>query len=215
MRFGRQKGLSVPELLLACFFVGLLTAFVFSSYHMGLRAVFKSQAHNELLTQIQIAARKIGEPMEQSSGLSVSIDQTPNAEAISYLTNVNEDGRSVFFPELSAFPTGNPDWQAYMIFYFDQPRQVLRYRRVNLVPSAVQHHSPTPIELYDPGSGAQPLSYYCTGGQQIARMIESFKLEIIPGLPDAYQFSLRAFKPREGNRQETSSAMTWTIAVRN
>ena len=221
MRLRRRKGLSVPELLLACFFIGLLTAMVFSSYHMGLRAVFKSQAHNELLTQIQIAARRIGEPMEQSSGFSVSIDQTSNAEAVSFLTNVDEDGASVFFPDGSPgppglpVPSGSPVWQAYLIFYFDASSNTLRTRRVDLTPTATQRFQPTPIEQYDPGTGTAPLSTYCNSGQQIARMIDSFKVEIDPGLPDAYQFFIRASKPKEGNRHETSSALTWTIAVRN
>ena len=201
------RGFTIPEMFVASAIVGILTVMVFAAYLAGLKAFFKSQAQNEMLAQLQLAARRISLPMEQTAAASITL--AGNGKALSFLTSYDEDGVPQFIGPAA------PRWEAYLVFYYDAPNKQLLKSRYNLPATAPQVWTPTPIERYNPGTGPKNLNWYLRDGERQARLVENFQVELEPSLPNGYRFHMDALRPREGNRPESRSSMDWTVVIRN
>jgi Tfp pilus assembly protein PilE len=204
----RISGFSVTELILAAAVVGILTTLVFAAYAAGLKSLFKSQAQNQLLSEMQILARRMGTALQQSTLPSVSI--SADQQAIAFLTSYDEDGQ----PQFGAF--AEPDWDGYLIFYLDNTDQMVKMNRVNLRATSSQKTRPTPIAQFNPGRGGpKPIDQYRKDGKVTARFIKNMTIELLPSLPGGYRFQLEAEKPQKGNRSASRSTMEFSVVVRN
>ena len=189
--------------------IGLLTLLIFVAFHQGMNAFFKGQAHNELLSQLQVSIQRISVPLRQSSNESVSI--RGDGAALAFLTNYDSNDK----PQ-TEFGTGLPEWQAYWIFYHDPDGQTIRQNRVDLTAGASQKLSPTPLQDYygvslaTAFSGLEP-----SKDRPIAHRISALKISPNPSLAKAYDINIEAAKPREGSHSESMSKLSATILVRN
>ena len=207
MKRSPSSGFSVLELTMAAALVGILTTLVFGAYAAGLKSMFKSQAQNELLSELQVMARRVSNEMQQTSIESVSL--SADGEAVSYLTCYDADG----IPQLS--PGGSPLWEAYLVVYLDRTIKSVVLNRVDLKNTSPQRTVPTPIEKFKTGGTTKPINSYRNAGRPIARYIEDLNIELFPSLPGGYRFSIEAVKPAEGNRSASRSSMVFTVVVRN
>lgn len=203
----RNSGVSLIEAIVVCGMIGILTAFIFATYSLGLRATFKGNAQNELLGQLQLGVRILGDGLRESTTASVTLE--PAGPGISFLTSYDINGVPVVGTD------GRPIWQAYLIFYHDPVAKTLNRRRLELTPSSSIRTAPTTIENFNPGGGAQPLSFYLNSGQPVSRLIENFDIVEHADLAGTYILSFDGVKPREGVNAESRSSLRALASVRN
>jgi hypothetical protein len=122
------------------------------------------------MSEIQVATNRLTRDIESSVAAGITID--PTHQACSMLSAAGDTSGH----ELQ--PNGDLTWKKYVIYYLEN--QELARRELVLGASAPQRITPTPIESYDPGGGAQQLSAYLSGGRVVARRLTRFETESLP-----------------------------------
>lgn len=150
-----------------------LTASLFVIFFVGARAWRMTDNRSDVLRAAQVVAGQIAREAERStlSSLSVTADQ----RALSFLSAIDAAGNH------AVDAVGDTRWQRYVIFYYDAANREVRRVDVPLVAGAPQIRYPEPIERYNDGLGARPLSAYLTGGRILSRDIEAFRVDLPPG----------------------------------
>lgn len=155
----RNWGLSVPELLVAAAVFGLLTMIVFALFRLALAAWTKTDGENTVLSTARMIGQRIIAQAQESSAGGLTVE--PSGHALSLLTARDSLGQVQRDSDLALL------WQEYRIYWWDNTTARIMTRQVTTVPGSEPH----PLPDVDFGSGARPLSYYCTAGRVAARNI--------------------------------------------
>jgi type II secretory pathway pseudopilin PulG len=203
------RGVTIPEILVSSFIIGLLMASIAYVFQTGVTASFKSEGRNDLLNQLKLSVRMLQRDLQQSTKESVSLGTGVPPSSLGCLTHYDLNGA----PQLSL--EGRPLWQAYFIYYHQTSDNKLYRRRVELIPAAPQMEFPSPIDDYDPGGGTQALSSYLNGGKPIASLLESVSFTEEPVFGDYLDVRFAFLKPRQGAHSESRANFDIRILYRN
>lgn len=198
----RSTGLTLVEVLLALTIFSILLSAIFFIFRFGLSAWHKTTTKNELLQQSQILNVRLSRELQRSSLSSLS--SNPVAGVVAFLSPLDSDGRFVLDTQ------GRPDWQEYVVYYLNKTEHVVYRRQVPLVAGAAERRVPTPIEDYNPGSGALALSAYANGGRPVARFVDEFEPTIFPA--PISQLSWRLVLERQRYGSERPERLSTTVA---
>lgn len=201
----RSRGLSIPEVLVACLILSLLVGTITYTFRSGVTASFKSAGRNDVLQQLTIAVRSLKRDLQQSCMDSTSVGPS----SLAFLTHYDDLGA----PQIS--PEGRPLWASYLVYYRDSTARTLARRRVNLTPSAFQRQFPTGIELFDPGTGPQALSTYLSEGRLIASSLENFQAVPEPVNRRYLDLTLEFLRLGEGNKSDSRADFEVRVYPKN
>ena len=125
-----RKGMTLPEILIVCGLLGLMTTCLYSILIPGLRAWKRSDIKSDLQRNGLIAMKRISLELRSSDIESVKIfhnsyvdsvtKKTFTSDAISFISPVGRGDEIEYDPE-----TGSILWQKYGIFYLDPPSHKL------------------------------------------------------------------------------------------
>ena len=201
-----SRGLTLVEVLIALTIFSILMVAIFGSFKMGLNAFHKTSTKNDLHRQAQGLSLRLIDELQRSSISSVSLDPPPPAppaaDKLCFLSALDPDGNFMLDPR------GRPDWQNYVIYFRNSTDNKVYRKEVPLIPSASQKRVPTPIENYNPGSGAEPLSFYATGGQPVGRFITRFEVSVQPAPVSQVVWEIDVERARYGLDSSTPEKLT-------
>jgi hypothetical protein len=185
----------------------VLMVSIFGSFRLGLTAFHKTTTKNELHQQLQLANLRIMEEAEKSALSSLSVDESGGIAC--FLSPLDNNGDFVIDER------GRPEWQRYVVYYLNTTENVIYRREVPLAAGVSQRRVATQIEYYNPGTGREPLSFYATGGQPVARYIADFEPKILPAPVSQLQWDLSAERIRPGIDTPERSSTTTAAYLRN
>lgn len=186
---------------------GILMTALYAIFQFGLSAWHKTNTKNELLQEVQVLNFKLQQDLEVSTLASLSADGTQGV--VAFLTPLDEDGDFVLDSR------GRPEWQAYVIYYLDATENVVYRREVIVPPGSPQRRVATLIEEYNSGAGEQPLNYYSSGGQTVARNIEEFEPVVLPAPVNQLSWRVLAERPRYGSERPETIETVSAALLRN
>lgn len=210
--FGRTPlrdvaGVTLVEILIVLTIFSVLLTAIFSVFQMGLSAWHKTAIKNELLQEVQITNIRLSKELEKSTIASLSANSSLAIAA--FLSPVGENDKFVIDSK------GRPQWQKYIVYYLNSTNGTLYRREILLSPHASQRKVPTPLELYNAGSGPHPLGVYASGGQPLSRFIKKFEPIVLPEPLSQLKWNIVAQRERYGSEQPESLSLTVATYLRN
>lgn len=197
----RSRGITLPEVLVASFLLGIMLLAVGAIYKIGAAGMSKTTAHSDMLAQAQVTAAKLSREVATSSFDSLTI--SPDHTAASFLLRIDEKGHFAF----DALD-GRPLWKSYVVYF--QENDELK-RRVLPLPEGAVLLNAAPIEEFAPW-GKKPLSEYCTDGATIARSLKTCNFQNFSG---RLRLTLVAEKQRLGKKDPETMELTFITMFRN
>ncbi len=181
--------------------LGLLVTVIFAIYRMGASALMKADAESELLQGLQNATRRFARDAEQTVYDSVTV--APDGQAVSFLSAVYGTGYAVD-------GNGRPQWQRFVVYYYEPPSGRFLRREVELV-------APLPVAETIEVTGLT-LSDYTNSGALLARHVHDceFRVDLQPptGTP-ILSLALGARKARYGREDEELVRLGTAVRMRN
>jgi hypothetical protein len=151
--------------MLACMLLSVIMAALFSAFRNGMWACKRAAVQSDVIQSVQAGLAQLSAGLEGSNQSSLTLGA--GGTSFSALDCRPPDGKPLYDS------SGRIIWQRYNVVYHDGASQEIRMRAIPLLTTAPQRQSPGPIEGYDPGSGAQPLATYLSGGHVICRNVVS------------------------------------------
>lgn len=152
----------MAEVIVATGLLGLLLVVLGWVYVLGNSAWRKADALVELSQSLQVTVAHLARDLEQSAYAGLTLEPA----TVSCLVAGN-DRR-----ELKFDAQGKAEWQRFLVYYRDVPRQLLLRTQVELPAVAPQRLTPGPLTGLVP---VHPLQHYATGGSVIGRAITRFE----------------------------------------
>jgi hypothetical protein len=201
----KQRGITLVELLVASFVLGLLGILTAALFRTGANGWKKMEAQSTMLADYEVLNSKISREVQRSIFSSASVATHPDGPTLAFLSAVDDTGEFVLHED-----TFEPVWQKYLVFYFDQPARKLYLREVPLEDEAPEKDIPEPFEEYDEGSG--DLNDYRTDGRLLMTDLDSCEFTL-----DNFMLTteVKGSRVRYGDSQPETLHMINSVGFRN
>lgn len=201
----RRPGTTLMEVMVASGIMLMVISMVFVVYVTGARAWRRGEGQADLLQDLEVIQTQLQREVASSVSLSLSADAP--GKSLSFLSaRLPGGGFQVV--------DGHVEWQSYLVYYLDPPTRELRRREIPLVAGAPQRQTPGPIDAYDDGSGARPLSSYCVGGDVIGRDVSDLTFAVMNG-GRLLKVTVEATRKRPDNPGLERIALPTTMEFKN
>lgn len=168
-----QRGHTLVEVLIVGGLLLLLTLTACLIWDMGAKAFLKVDRKTKLSGDLQVVTMMLREQVSDASRESVSFENSPSVSALSFLSP-----RALrTLGERVELPSGNLrlNWRKYEVFYLNKSSGEILFRELSLPSGSPQIADPTPIEMFDPGSGPRALNSYCVDGRRLCEGVDTFE----------------------------------------
>ena len=166
----KRRGVTLIELMVASGLLAVLTAVLFLAWNTGAQSWLTASRKTDRLSRLQLALRQLEKGLESSSSQGLAYQNGPTIVAfpVAYPLKTSPATGFVYLPGSSS-----PQWQKYLVYYFDAPGRSLRAREVAISSTNLAAKTTTPLPAFDDGSGAKPLTNYATSGVVAAEEIDA------------------------------------------
>ncbi len=162
-------------------------------------AFHKANTQADLLQDLQIAATRLNRDAQGASPLGTSL----NANGVS-LCSAHQQSQV-----MQLGPTGQLLWREYLLYSYAPASKQLYWKKLAMTAPI---DPPVPIELYNFGSGLQPLSSYQTGGKLLVSDLEQFQVTLVNNELSCY---LKASRLHYGSNRPEVVEVRQSTAMRN
>lgn len=201
----RARGITIVELLVTSFILGLLGLLTVVLFRTGASGWKKMEAQSGLLADYEVFNEKITREVQRSTFASAFTDSDPTeGTTFAFLSAMDDTGT---FVTNDAF---EPQWQKYLIFYWDRPNRRLYMTEEKLVAGSPEIDNPKPLNEYGEFTGI--LADYRTGGRLLMTDVDSCLFDT-----DNFMVTIEvgATKVRYGDKVPETLNMVNSIAFRN
>ena len=163
----KNRGMSIPEVLIASSLFLLLSLLLFAGWSQGLKAWQVVGQRNEVLAEAQKFVRLLERDLESASVASVELEDTP-IPCLAYASPFELDTRR----ETELDPVDSAlRWQRQVVISHDAEESVALRRELPILSSQAAYAKPLPISAIDFGDGLRAVGFYAGVGQPIARRV--------------------------------------------
>lgn len=192
----KRRGLGLLETVLAMSLLLLGLGITFALFFMGARSFYASDRQHDLHRDATLVLDRLTRLLEAAPAAAVTVE--PDKLAVASCRNA--DGNTVLDPN------GDPLWQCYYVFFAAAPE--LRQRKIAMTPVVL----PLALPDYDAGSGPNPLAYYATDGEAIARNLAEFQCR--RPTSSEIELILRLEKPAAGRQTARRLEISTLVSLR-
>jgi type II secretory pathway pseudopilin PulG len=209
----RQRGITVVELIVASLILGLLGLLTVVLFRTGASGWKKLEAQSGLLADYEVFNEKLSREVQRSNFGSAYAADTPDdtGTTLAFLSAMDDNGNFALDtgPGPPA-PTYEPEWQKYLVFYWDKPARRIYLNEVKLAAGSPEVNTPVPIEMYSAGTGN--INDYRTGGRLLMTDVDNCRFEL-----DNFMLTVEvgASKRRYGDEQPETLNMVNSVGFRN
>lgn len=201
----KQRGLTLIELMIAGFVLGLLSLVTVALFRTGASGWKKMEAQSTMLADYEVLDGKVTREVQRSTYISASTVVGPDGPTLAFLSAVDDTGVFVLDPV-----TGEPIWQKFIIFYFDQANRRLYLTDLPLDPASTLRTAPQALEAYPEGTG--DLNDYRTGGRLIMTDLDSCTFTLNDSM---LAVEVRGSRERFGSNNPETLHMISSMAFHN
>jgi hypothetical protein len=171
-----RHGFSLPELLISCLLLTILTGVLAFAWTRGARSWISTSKLSSRLSQLRILRHRVETELIASSSLGLDCREAPAPGILSYPSAYGLKGTveaSTFF----RVPAGvSPRWRKYCLYYWIPGDNTVLWKEIPVPAGHAAEQSPTPLSRCKFSAVAQPLDVYATGGKVVAEFVSDFQV---------------------------------------